>query len=294
MLTLLTISSFGAGLASSEFIDETHHWGDKQIDVHTWDLPALKARYLLDHLPTVGRVLEVGCGSGRILNTIAAYRPHLELYGCDIRPLQYAPTNFTFSLVASDDTSLPYDTETFGAILLVDVLEHFEDPVAALHAASGVLANRGSVISFTPLEGQPLSPYRFYRFLLGQDLYARTKEHIHAYSERSLRLLLDAEYELQDTNYAYHWFGHVMDATFFALLASPRLRKRYWGQNPYYEEIGTGAGSSNTHSAFGSLLRVANAVAYLESRALRRVSLGSAGLLFVASPRSAMSLSDIA
>ena len=47
---------------------------------------------MLSGLPEHGRVLEIGCGSGRILNTIAVHRPGLSLHGCDIRPLRYEPT----------------------------------------------------------------------------------------------------------------------------------------------------------------------------------------------------------
>jgi SAM-dependent methyltransferase len=272
-------------LEKSEVYAEGHHWGDKQIDVRARDLPALKARYLLDHLPRTGRILEVGCGGGKLLNTIAAYRPELELHGCDIRPLQYTPTNFAFDLVGPDDVSLPYDPASFDAVVMVDVLEHFTDPGVALHAAHAVLRPTGRLISFTPLEGQPLSFYRFFRRILGDDLYIRTKEHLQAYSETSLRGLLGTDFKDVDCTYAYHLVGHLMDATFFALLASPRLRSRFWEENPFYEEVESGSSSDGKRSLFGSVLRAGNAIAYLESRLLGRVRYGSAGLLFVASPR---------
>jgi SAM-dependent methyltransferase len=271
-------------LESSELYAEGHHWGDKQIDVRARDLPALKARYLLEHLPASGRILEIGCGGGKLLNTVAAYRPELELYGCDIRPLRYTPENFEFALVGVDDASLPYEPETFDAVVMVDVLEHFVDPVAALHAARRVLRSRGRLISFTPLEGQPFSFYRLYRRFFGDDLYVRTKEHIQAYSEKRIRNLLGREFAVTDCAYAYHLFGHVMDATFFALLSSTRLRNQFWEENPFYEEVEGGPPNEGPPSLFSRLLRAANAVAYVESRVLRRFRYSSAGLLFVASP----------
>jgi SAM-dependent methyltransferase len=280
-----TTSCFGVDLESSELYADDHHWGDKQVDVRAHNLPALKARYLLEHLPSTGRVLEVGCGGGRLLNTVAAWRPQLDLDGCDIRPLHYTPTHFHFTPVRLDEVDLPYPPGTFDVVLMVDALEHFADPAAALRAARAVLRPRGRLISFTPLEGQPLSFYRVFRRFLGDDLYARTKEHIQAFSESSLRGLLARDFELIDHAYAYHLLGHLMDATLFALLTSPRLRSRFWEDNPFYQEVECGARGGGGRSPLGVALRVANAIAYVESRSLRRVRYGAAGFMFVAAPR---------
>jgi SAM-dependent methyltransferase len=262
-----------------------HHWGAKRVNVRAHDLPALKARYLLAHLPTTGRVLEIGCGGGRVLNTIAAHRPLLELHGCDIRPLRSATTHFHFTVVSPEDTVLPYEPASFDAVLMVDALEHFADPAAALHAARLVLRPRGRLVSFTPLEGQRFSFYRLFRRLLGDDLYARTKEHVQSFSEAHLRRLLDVDFQVVDCAYAYHILGHLMDATLFALLASPPLRRRFWQVNPFYEEASVGSPTPTGHSPMVFALRAANALAYVESRVLWKVSCGAAGVLFTAVAR---------
>lgn len=46
-------------------------WGSEAIDPEGFNIPSLKARYLLDHLQATGSVLEVGSGSGKILRTHA-------------------------------------------------------------------------------------------------------------------------------------------------------------------------------------------------------------------------------
>src|SRR5262249_36514778 len=120
-------SSSGAALATSELYRPEHHWGTRRVDVSRRDLPALKARFLLEALPTSGRVIEVGCGGGRLLNTIAAAKPGLELHGCDIRPLPDVPPTFTFAKVDPDDPRLPYDDASADAVVLFDVLEHVLD-----------------------------------------------------------------------------------------------------------------------------------------------------------------------
>ena len=268
----------------SELYAADHHWGDAPVDVSAWDLPALKARYLLSALPERGRVLEVGCGGGRLLNTIALHRPDLDLEGCDIRPLDHVPKAFEFTLVEPTRPDLPYDAGTFDVVLLFDVLEHVLDPPTMLKATRSVMRSEGTVISFTPLEGQAFSFYRFYRRLFGDDLYAVTKEHFHAFSDASLRALLETDFVLNDVQYAYHFFGHLMDATLFALTKVPLVGRRFWDSNPYYRD--RSAASAERGSVFASLLRAANHVAYAESKWLQHRQLGAAGVLFTASARS--------
>jgi SAM-dependent methyltransferase len=285
MLTRPTTSCSGGALAGSELYADDHHWGSAPINARAHDLPALKIRYLLANLPATGRVLEVGCGGGRLLNTIAMHRPRLELVGCDIRPLRYAPSRFRFDVVSPGSTALPYGAATFDAVIMVDFLEHVEDPLLMLRAARDVLRQSGRLVSFTPLEGQRLSLYRLYRVLLGDDLYARTKEHIQAYSEVSLRAAVGKDFEIVDCAYAYHALGHLMDATLFAMLTAPRLRARFWQENSFYKEVEGVGPRGGRRSPLDSVLRLGNAMAYLESRVLRSVSRGAAGLLFVAVPR---------
>ena len=136
-------------------------------------------------LPEHGRTVEVGCGGGRILNTVARHRPGLDLHGCDIRPID-APASFEFRIVDPDVPELPYEAGSVDVVILYDVLEHLPDPAASLAAAHRILRPGGLLVSFTPLEGQPFSVYRWYRRLFGDDLYVATKEHLQAFSEHSL------------------------------------------------------------------------------------------------------------
>jgi SAM-dependent methyltransferase len=269
-------------LADLDAYAEDHHWGDQRIDLRSRDLPALKARYLIDNLPERGRVLEIGCGGGRLLKTVAHHRQGLVLHGCDVRPLGHEPDEFAFTLVDPDVPDLPYPPGSFDVVLMFDVLEHFPDPAASVRAARAVLRDGGRFISFTPLEGQRLSFYRLYRRFLGDDLYARTKGHIHAFSESNLRALFTEHFRIVDQAYAYHFAGHLMDATLYAALASRGLHRRYWNDNPYYAEESEAAAAQKRRSLLGTALRAANTLAYAESRALRRRRAGAAGLLFVA------------
>lgn len=270
-------------MAHSDLYAADHHWGDTPIDLTAKDLPALKAQYLVSALPDEGRVLEIGCGGGRLLNTIAAHRPRLRLDGCDVRPIQGTPAHFQFALVDPEQPDLPYPDATFDAVVMFDVLEHVVDPAGMVDAARSVLRDDGRFVSFTPLENETFSAYRIYRRLFGDDLYVETKEHVQSFAERDVRHLLRSRFEITDVEYAYHVVGHVMDATLFALTRVPAIRRRFWESNPYYREQESAV--DRPSSALSTLMQFANALAYAESRLLRRHRLGAAGMLFRARAR---------
>jgi SAM-dependent methyltransferase len=280
MPILRTASSSGAALEGSDVYATDHHWGDDVIDITADDLPALKANYLLNALPDRGRVLEIGCGGGRILNTVSAHRPELNLDGCDIRPLGHQPGEFRFTLIDAATPDLPYEQASFDTVILFDVLEHSSDPLATIKSVRAVVRPGGTLVSFTPLEGQPFSLYRLYRRLLGDELYVETKEHLQAFNEQELRTLVSSEFTIRDTQFMYHLLGHLMDATLFALLKIPSLRRRFWEDNPYYRE--TRSTDVSSRSMVGAILRAANTIAYHESRLLRHRRFAAAGILFTA------------
>lgn len=91
--------------------------------------------------PPAGRVLDVGCGDGRVGSQILQERPDLELSGVEIevRPRSWIPvTEF-------DGRVLPFDDDSFDAVLYVDVLHHCEDPEAVLREGFRV-ARRAVVV----------------------------------------------------------------------------------------------------------------------------------------------------
>jgi len=232
-------------------------------------------------VPEAGRVLEIGCGGGRMLQTLAAHRPDLELRGVDIRPLRVPATAFEFRLVDVADRELPFAADEFDAVIMFDFLEHLVDPAPHLAEARRILRPGGRLVSFTPLEGNPWSAYRLYRRLLGDQLYVETKDHRQAFSEVDLDALVRTDFTIRERRYVYHALGQLMDATLFASLRIPAVRSRYSDENPYYQDD---AGGGEGGGVLAALMRFANLLAYAESRALARSRWCSAGILFWATP----------
>jgi SAM-dependent methyltransferase len=89
---------------------------------------------LASAIPPGGRVLDVGCGDGRVSREIGALRPDLALSGIDV----FARPDAAIPVSAFDGKTIPADDGTFDTVLLVDVLHHTEDPLVLLREARRV------------------------------------------------------------------------------------------------------------------------------------------------------------
>lgn len=252
-------------------------WGSEAIDPAGLNLPALKIRYLLERLPPEGRVLEVGSGDGKVLRTILAERPGLRVAGCDIRDWANPERGIEFRTMTRE---IPYESASFDAVLVVDVLEHVPDPVFLVSEIARVLRPGGRFVGFVPIEGERVSLYTLYRAVLGSDLYERTKHHVQAFTHEGVQGMLREHFNVCDVSHAYHMLGHAMDATFFAAARLPRISKFWWRENRYY--AGENSGSGPLATVLNQLLQLGNLLAYAESRLLARHRLASAGMLFEA------------
>jgi SAM-dependent methyltransferase len=94
----------------------------------------LLAGLLAAELPQGSRVLDVGCGDGRVSRRIAELRPDLEVRGLEVfvRPGAAIPIE-TF-----DGESIPRPDASCDAVLFVDVLHHTRDPRVLLREARRV------------------------------------------------------------------------------------------------------------------------------------------------------------
>ena len=84
--------------------------------------------------PTNCRILDVGCGDGLLSVTLCAKRPDLTLQGIDSHPREHAHIPVTLF----DGSVIPFDNDSFDAILFSDVLHHTEDPAILLQEARRV------------------------------------------------------------------------------------------------------------------------------------------------------------
>lgn len=106
-------------------------------------------------LPTDGKILEIGCGTGGLL--AAGLRSGLEIEGVDIalRWLVVArrrldDLGLSCPLVAASAERLPYPDASFDAVVADSVLEHLDDPREALEEWARVLRPGGTLLAWSP------------------------------------------------------------------------------------------------------------------------------------------------
>jgi SAM-dependent methyltransferase len=85
-------------------------------------------------IPRAARVLDVGCGDGRLASLIASKRPDLSFQGIDVllRP------NPAITVAPFDGKKIPFGSGTFDVVMFSDVLHHTADPLVLMREASRV------------------------------------------------------------------------------------------------------------------------------------------------------------
>ena len=130
------------------------------IQNHFWHLARnrLVAATLLNALPSVGRVLEIGCGPAIVLRHLRA--SNMDCWGCDLgRPI--VPAECTEHVFLQQDC-LRLDPEfrrSVDALLLLDVLEHIEDDSEFLRAIGDGFPNSRALITTVPARPELWSNY---------------------------------------------------------------------------------------------------------------------------------------
>lgn len=99
------------------------------------------AQMIAGHIASGDKVLDVGCGDGTIAQAIAAEKPGTHIEGIDVflRPEVKIPAR------TYDGLNIPFETDAFDYVIIVDVLHHTDDPQAVLTECARV-ARKGVVV----------------------------------------------------------------------------------------------------------------------------------------------------
>lgn len=147
------------------------------------------ARRLLEllgaHVPR-GRMLEVGCGHGLLLDEARRCGYDVEGLELSAEASRYARDNFDLRVreVALEEAML--DGEHYDAILIIDVLEHLDDPVAALDCLCSCLSAGGVLLIATP------DPSSLVARVAGRRWWCYIPAHLCLIPRRTLRGLIEA------------------------------------------------------------------------------------------------------
>src|SRR4051812_20168960 len=106
------------------------------------------ARRLLGLMPPGGRLLEVGCGHGLLLDEARA--AGFEPEGLELSRDAAAYARAELGLTVQERTLAEHEADPYDGIVLADVLEHLDDPLAAIDDCLRLLAPSGALCLVTP------------------------------------------------------------------------------------------------------------------------------------------------
>ena len=127
-----------------EAAERWHFWFQARRQLVLWAIGRFGARS--------GSLLDVGCGTGFILEGIHARYPHLMLAGSDAdagtleRVMRRVPAALVFEGLAAD---LPF-RDQFDIVTALDVIEHIDDDREALVSIRRTLKSGGVVVLTVP------------------------------------------------------------------------------------------------------------------------------------------------
>ncbi len=115
---------------------------------------------LLDYIPAAGRVLDIGCGHGRIAHLLNARRPELDYVGLDFSAefIRFArqgaadlqiETQFVVADLLQPDWTQPLAGQQFDTILILAVMHHipgYQNRVAILKSLGQHLTPDGRLL----------------------------------------------------------------------------------------------------------------------------------------------------
>src|SRR4051812_18183803 len=149
----------------------THGHHESVLRSHVWRTAENSAAYLLPHLRSGMRLLDVGCGPGTITADLAAIVAPGEVVALDnaagvldtARSTMADRDATNVTVQQADVYRLPFGDDEFDVVHAHQVLQHLTDPVAALAEmrrvcrAGGVVAARDSDYpAFTWFPEEPL------------------------------------------------------------------------------------------------------------------------------------------
>jgi 2-polyprenyl-3-methyl-5-hydroxy-6-metoxy-1,4-benzoquinol methylase len=147
--------------------------------------------------------LDAGCGEGETLARLGTSLPE-RISAVDLSPeaVEFTARRFPQADVRCESVyELPYDSDSFGLVICLEVLEHLRDPGAALGELSRVSSSE--VVLSVPHEPW----FRGGSLLRGK--YVRTlgnhPEHINHWNPRTLRALLAERLDVVSVDRSLPW-----------------------------------------------------------------------------------------
>lgn len=134
------------------------------------------------------KVLDLGCGTGIILEQIRVINHTAELFGLDLSENMISQAvqrlNTGASLSVGDAENLPYEDQSFDLVCCVQSFHHYPNPIKAISEIKRILKKNGTFLLCDTWARSPMRQVMnfFIRFSDDGD--------VHIYSEREINKIL--------------------------------------------------------------------------------------------------------
>jgi dolichol-phosphate mannosyltransferase len=159
-----------------------------------------RVRHITELIAGEGPVLDVGCGSSRIIGALPPGSVGLDIL---LRKLRYA-RRYSKHLVQGSGLALPFPDASFRCVLCSQVIEHVAKDPKIFDELCRVLAPGGRLVLGTP-------DYARWEWVVTEKIYARivpggyADEHISHYTRRELNAIFEQRgFVLEETRYILH------------------------------------------------------------------------------------------
>jgi SAM-dependent methyltransferase len=165
---------------------ESHWWWRARTDLIVEKLRHLQPRQGWKN------ILDIGCGDGLFFDRLAEFGDVEGVEPCKELVNPQNPFFHQIHICPFNDNFQP--SKRYSLILMLDVLEHLEDPVAALSHVLQLLLPQGTFIATVPA---------FMALWTNHDVL---NHHFTRYSKSTFRKIAqEAGLHIQDERYLYHW-----------------------------------------------------------------------------------------
>ncbi len=257
---------------------EKHVWGTT-INRNGYDFPRLKFDYLVQSISSLHQnVLEIGCGAGKFLFSLAELFPEKEYTGVDISGTAIEKASkinrsSKISFIEGNAEDLHFEEQAFDVIIILDVLEHLIDPQKLIDDCYRFLKPGGVIHTFIPCEAH--SVYWLAEKIFGFHTKERTVGHIQRFTRDKAEGLFNSSFIITNRKYSIDLLGSIMDYVLFSALLNKKFSSIFWGGNKYYNDT---KAKSFKSKILNSLLATGSFIAYMESVLLQNSHLGATGI----------------
>jgi len=141
-------------------------------------------RYMTLNSEPAGKLLDVGCGGGRLLKRMKKCGWQVEGTDFDAQATQRVTARYGIRTHVGDLPQCQLPANSFDAITMSQTIEHLYDPAATLHECLRILKPGGLLVMTTP-NVDSLGANEFGAFWRGWE----APRHLHLFSVESLRRL---------------------------------------------------------------------------------------------------------